>query len=244
MMEAIEQLEECKNYFGDLSSLIHPSWYEAFSSAKKELNQVAIKLIEDESKGITVYPPKHSMFRAFLLTPLTEVKCVIVGQDPYASGDATGVAFSGHGPVPASLSNIIKEVRRSYPKTPFKDPDNACIEGWCEQGVLLINSCLSVEEGKSGAHKGRWFGFLTFIAHAVSEHSIQTPWMLWGAKAAKLEDMLNKKGFKNVMVCGHPSPYSVRYYEKHGQFLLCDEILINNGMDPIDWIRMSPTGKK
>lgn len=236
-----ERHGKCQTYFGDLTSHIHPSWYETFDKAKKELDSAAVKLMKEQEEGIIIYPPKHTTFRSFLLTALSDVKCVIVGQDPYASGDATGVAFSGHGPIPVSLANIISEVRRCYPKIPFRDPPSACIEGWCEQGVLLINSSFTVISGSPGAHRGRWFGLLTFIAQAIADHNSQVPWMLWGARAAKLEDMLNKKGFKEVMICGHPSPKSVHYFEKNGHFLLCDEILINNGMDPIDWTKMSPS---
>lgn len=237
----VDQGPNSVEYFGDLAELIHPSWYDTFTTAKTQLEFVCAKLLKEVATGEVIYPPVQNMLRSFLITPLDSVRCVIVGQDPYYGGDATGVAFSGgREGVPESLKNIVKEVRRCYPHKLIPDLTDPCIEGWSQQGVLLINSSFSVSDSTPGGHRGRWLGVITRIIDSVVGTSSVIPWMLWGAKAKLLEHTLEEKGASNIWTCGHPSPRSVYLYREHGQFVMCDDVLIASGWDPINWSRFNP----
>jgi uracil-DNA glycosylase len=250
------QCEEVVAYFGDLTERIHPSWYETFSSisCQRELKDIVKRLKKKEDAGDSIYPPKENIFRVFKLVPLRiegdeegeSVKCVVIGQDPYPSGDATGVAFSGgrSGVIPASLRNIRNEVVRCYPKKVIPELENPSLEGWCQQGVLLLNQALTVASGKSGSHGGIWVGFITHIISAVLKENKRTPWLLWGAPARRLKDTIDKKGGSNVFEAGHPSPYSVKWFTGNNHFILCNDVLEEGGRELIDWGHWSPVEKE
>lgn len=228
-------------YFGDLSQKVDESWWPFFSlrTVIAELEDIAKKLAIRELNGEVIYPKKENMFRIFLLVPLDAVKVVGMGQDPYANGHATGVAFSGGGKtanvVPGSLKNIVKEVQRCYPKRTIPDLVDPSLEGWCKQGVFLINHCLSVTEHQEGGHKGLWMGFITEVIDVIVKKDSVIPWMLWGSRVRRCQDLIQKRGGTNILICGHPSPRSVAFFRENGHFLEVDRIMLENGWDEIAW---------
>lgn len=229
-------------WFHDVLDTVHSSWVPLFSSVKmkEELADIEKRLNRCIGEGKVIYPKRENILRLFSLVPLEDIKCVIIGQDPYASGDATGVAFSGgrNTNIPASLANIWKEVTRCYPRTqPLSSPS---LEGWCEQGVFLLNRALTVVEGKPGAHLGIWSGAISLVVNAIADYNANIPWLLWGREAKKISDRLDQKQCTHVLVCGHPSPFSVKLFMGNGHFLEVNKYLEADGDEPIDWSRASP----
>lgn len=232
-------------YFGSLSDRVDESWWPLFNrdTVIRELEDIAKKLKAREELDEVIFPMKDKMFRVFLVTPLDSVRAVIMGQDPYANGHATGIAFSGGGKnantVPASLKNIVKEVQRCYPKRTIPDLVDPSLEGWCAQGVLLLNHCLSVTEHQEGGHKGLWMGFITEVIDIIVKKDSVIPWLLWGSRVRRCQDLIQKRGGTNILICGHPSPRSVSFFQENGHFLEVDRIMLENGWDEIAWWRFN-----
>lgn len=188
-------------------------WEKVFEDAAEELNVISekIKFIE---KSHRVVPNKEDLFRAFHICPLEKVRVVIVGQDPYQNLDyeknpvATGCSFSvrKNQPIPPSLRNIFKEIKRVYPDC--KIGDHGCLEKWSEQGVLLLNSCLTTNLGVSGAHSkyNLWMPFIVYVLEAIAEHNSKCIYLLWGKDAQKIEIHLKKNPI--VLKTSHPSGFS------------------------------------
>ncbi len=186
----------------------------------------------------TVYPPKNHLFRAFELTPYEKVKIVILGQDPYhQKGQAMGLAFSvqPHVRIPPSLQNIYKELRNDLGVTPKQNGD---LTGWAKQGVLLLNTTLSVEDSIPGAHQNiGWERFTDYVIKTLDAHEKPIVFLLWGAHARKKKALLqNPKHL--ILEASHPSPLSA-----HRSFLGCrhfsraNEFLKTNGRTPVDFSR-------
>lgn len=160
-------------------------------------------------KQSTVYPPKKDTLNAFKLTPFDEVKVVILGQDPYFSeGQANGLAFSVNDgvPLPPSLQNIFNEIESCLR---YKPNNSGNLERWAKQGVLLLNTVLTVEKNKPGSHVG--FGWQQFTDNAIKKLSDERDgiiFLLWGSYAREKLDLIdNKKHY--TLVTSHPSPLSV-----------------------------------
>lgn len=185
----------------------------------------------------TVYPPRDRIFTALRLTPYSSVKVVILGQDPYHEpNQAHGLAFSvPHGtPLPASLRNIYKEL-----ESDLNIPFTSCgsLEGWAKQGVLLLNSVLTVEHGRANAHKGRGWELLTDeIITKLSQRSKPLVFMLWGRHAqAKIPLITGAQ--HHILQAPHPSPLSA-----HRGFLGCRHFSQANTLlaqwgETVDWSR-------
>ena len=204
------------------------------------LNGTAGKLAENldklQAKGRVILPPAENMFRALELTPLHQVKIVIIGQDPYPTpGDAHGLAFSyvGKRRLPASLKAILKEVARdlSMPVTQKGD-----LTFWAQQGVLLLNSALSVEAGKAGSHlKFGWNPLIEEIIRNISNRDNPTVFMLWGNSARKYVANIDKERHL-VLETGHPSPLNrLRDFEGCAHFSKANAWLRTKGREPVDW---------
>lgn len=186
--------------------------------------------------GKTIYPPQGAWFRALELTPLDKVRVVILGQDPYhGPGQAHGLCFSvppGVRP-PPSLSNIYKELGNDLG---LPCPSHGFLEHWARQGVLLLNSVLTVEMAKAASHsKKGWEQFTDAIIAQVNAQPTPIVFMLWGAYAHK--KAANVDAHRHlVLKAAHPSPLSA-----HNGFLgckhfsQCNAFLISNGFPPIDW---------
>lgn len=218
-----------------------PGWVEVFIKAKGEIELVS-KIL---SQIGLFFPYKKDLFRAFDLCPLNEVKVVIIGQDPYHSThagnpQANGMSFSTNKgcPIQPSLLNIYKELEREY--SDFKIPDHGDLSRWAEQGVLMLNACLTVAPHQAGSHKGIWNGFITRVLDAISEANPECIFLLWGAPAQKLAVKLNQRSIK--LYASHPSPLSAYKDTKDapafmgcGHFKITNDFLIKQGKTPIDW---------
>jgi uracil-DNA glycosylase len=198
-----------------------------------------INFIEAErAKGKIIYPENKNIFNALQLTSFEDCKVVILGQDPYhGPNQAHGLCFSvNHGiPKPPSLKNIFKELKSDLQIT---EPTHGCLSGWAEQGVLLLNTVLSVEAGNANSHANMgWEIFTDKIISLLNEHKRGLIFMLWGAPAQRKVNLLDqKKHF--ILKAPHPSPLSA-----HRGFLGCkhfskaNDILQELGCKCIDWGR-------
>ena len=183
------------------------------------------------AQGASVLPAPDAVFRALTLTPLEDVKAVILGQDPYPTpGDANGLAFSyvGSRRLPASLKVILAEV-------PGR-PASGDLTSWAKRGVLLLNSALTVEAGKSGAHlRYGWSALTDDAVKAVSTRSTPAIFLLWGAQARARAELIDRKRC-GVIETGHPSPLNrLRDFAGTRPFDEANAWLAGRGLSPIDW---------
>ena len=184
----------------------------------------------------TVYPPTEKVFQALLTTPLEEVKVVILGQDPYHGPDqAQGLSFSvpDNIPAPPSLQNILKELADDIEVKPSHD-----LTSWAEQGVLLLNACLTVPAGKANGHIGQiWEPFTDAVIKVVNNLDISVVFVLWGAYARKKKSLVTNP--KHLIIeSAHPSPLSVyRGFWGSKPFSKANTFLTETGQEPIDWLR-------
>lgn len=201
--------------------------------------------------GATIYPPHP--FYALSLTPLAQVRVVILGQDPYHGlGQAQGLAFSvAPGvKVPPSLRNIFKEIAQdcALERLPQKNPADGSLQRWAQQGVLLLNTCLTVEEGRPGSHARQgWESLTDDIIKAVAVRGAPVVFMLWGAHAQSKQGLVasavEQAGLPAdlhlVLTANHPSPLSALRPPKPfmgcGHFSLANAFLGRNGSAKIDW---------
>lgn len=189
-----------------------------------------------DSAGAPIYPQKPRRFRALELVKPDEIKAVILGQDPYhGEGQAHGLAFSVSPGVriPPSLRNIFKELSRDLGIEP---PAHGFLESWAKQGVLLLNTVLSVEEGKAGSHQGLGWEEITdaVISHAGSQKS-PAVFMLWGSHAQKKKPLIDPTRHL-ILDAPHPSPLSAhRGFIGCGHFRKVNTFLSQSGLAEIDW---------
>jgi uracil-DNA glycosylase len=225
-----------------IPATLSEGWNAALADAFAAPSMVALKafLVAQKAAGKRIFPPGRDWFRALELTSLEMVKVVILGQDPYhGPGQAHGLCFSVPAGVrpPPSLGNIFKELRADVG---FDPPGHGCLEHWARQGVLLLNSVLTVEMAQAASHKGRgWERFTDAVIAAVAARSEPVVFMLWGAyaqqKASFVEDVA-QGGRHLVLKAAHPSPLSA-----HNGFLGCrhfsqaNAFLARAGRSQIDW---------
>jgi len=193
-------------------------------------------IVERRRLGKVIYPAPSNWFNAFRLTPFDRVKVVILGQDPYhGPGQAHGLCFSvPRGiPAPPSLVNIFKqlELEFGYPR-----PTHGCLESWAEQGVLLLNSVLTVERGAAASHQGKgWERFTDRVVEVLNAHSRGLVFMLWGAYAERKGKIIDTAKHR-VLRSPHPSPLSAhRGFLGNGHFCAANAWLTETGEAPIDW---------
>lgn len=182
-----------------------------------------------------VYPPAQHILRALDLCPLDSVKVVIVGQDPYhGTGQANGLSFSvGEGvPFPPSLQNIFKEIQNDLGITPQSSGD---LSRWAKQGVLMLNSVLTVLANKPASHAGiGWEQFTDAIIQALNTKRTHVVYLLWGKYAQSKGAVINRDQ-NLVLTSGHPSPYSASLFFGNHHFSKCNQYLEKHGIAPIDW---------
>ena len=207
--------------------------------ATAQAQQLGNFLVTEEAAGRRIYPPQESRLRALELTPLDSVKVVILGQDPYhGPGQAHGLAFSvPQGvKVPPSLVNIYKEIESDCGVT---RPSHGNLEHWARQGVLLLNTSLTVEEGRAGSHqKMGWEAITDAAVAAVAAREEPSVFMLWGNHAKRKAERVPglTEGRHLVLTAPHPSPLSA-----HSGFFGCkhfsraNAFLHANGRGTIDW---------
>lgn len=187
--------------------------------------------------GKTIYPPKQDVFNAFNLTELAKVKVVILGQDPYhGPNQAHGLCFSVQLGVktPPSLVNIYKELASDIAN--FTIPQHGFLQSWAEQGVLLLNSVLTVEQAQAHSHsKIGWERFTDKVIQQLSDHSHGVVFLLWGSHAQKKGSVIDKQ--KHHVLSGpHPSPLSAyRGFFGCRHFSQTNSLLNQQGKTPINW---------
>lgn len=193
-------------------------------------------LKQEISQGKKIFPPAKDCFSALNLTPFENVKVVIMGQDPYhGQGQAHGLSFSVNEGVrfPPSLLNILKELEADLG---FGRPPSGSLRPWAEQGVLLLNAVLTVEESKAGAHQGKgWEDFTDVIIHALNDQKEHLVFILWGAYAQKKGAFVNRDKHL-VLESVHPSPLSAhRGFFGTKPFSKTNTYLKSHGLSPINW---------
>lgn len=203
---------------------------------KKEYYQQLRQFLIAEYNSHTIYPPMNDIFNALRATSYSDVKAVILGQDPYhGAGQAHGMCFSVKKGVqpPPSLVNIFKEL---YQDLGVPIPPHGQLTSWAENGVLLLNTALTVREGQANSHRGKgWEIFTDRVISLLNEREQPIVFILWGGNArAKKQLITNPRHL--ILECAHPSPLSAyngffgcRHFSKANAFLTA------NGIEPIDW---------
>lgn len=193
--------------------------------------------LKAEYETKTIYPPKHLIFNALNTTPLSAVKVVILGQDPYhGAGQAMGLSFSVPKviPKPPSLQNILKELATDLgiPVCPHGD-----LTHWANQGVLLLNATLTVEHGQAGSHQNRgWEAFTDAVIDVINRQTERTVFILWGSYAKRKGRFIDTNRHL-ILSANHPSPLSANRGGFFGSrpFSQTNAYLMANGKTPIDW---------
>lgn len=194
------------------------------------------KFVKNEYKSSEVYPPGSKIFDAFNLTPLDKVKVVILGQDPYhGPGQANGLCFSVNHDVemPPSLVNIFREIRSDTGEIPYHDGD---LSRWARQGVLLLNSTLTVSRGRAGSHQGMgWEEFTDSVIKTLCDTRENLVFILWGSYAIKKGSIIDRSRHL-VLTSPHPSPLSAHrgFFGNH-HFTRANSYLKEHGKTPVDW---------
>lgn len=209
-----------------LQSLIHGKQYKR-----------TCHFVDDEYRTKVVFPNYEDIYKVFSLTSFSTIKVVILGQDPYhKKGQAHGLAFSvkGSTTLPPSLKNIYKEIESDL--TVKKDFSSGNLEQWAQQGVFLLNTILTVEDGSPLSHKGKgWEYFTDAVIKTISDDSEHVVFMLWGKYAQQKEVLIDTKKHL-VLTAPHPSPFSARtgfFGSKH--FSRCNLYLKRHHKKPIMW---------
>lgn len=193
------------------------------------------KFLTEQYNTKTIYPQSQFVFNALNLVKYQDVKVVIFGQDPYHQpNQAHGLAFSVQDGIktPPSLVNIFKEIESELG---IKTIDSGNLERWARQGVLLLNTCLTVEQNKPNSHKNKgWEDFTKAVAKVLSDRQDPIVFLLWGANAKIFEPLIAKHHF--VLKSVHPSPLSAyNGFFGNGHFLKTNQILQSLGKSPVDW---------
>lgn len=219
-------------------------WERVFKQSEAEFTAIDEYLLKDEAEHGMCLPLRKDIFNAFHFTPLSKVKVVIFGQDPYHGlynglPVAHGLSFSvDYGtPIPESLNNIFQELQRDPYVRGFRKPDHGNLIHWAKQGVLLLNTCLTVRKGEPGSHGSIWMGFINKVISAIMKVNKKTIFLLWGREAQKLIPQL---GNSKILETSHPSGYSFKQgFYGCGHFSLINEQLRAMRQIPIDWTLQS-----
>lgn len=198
--------------------------------------QSLIQFVKNEYKTQVIYPPGNLIFNAFDSCPWENVRVVILGQDPYINpGQAMGLCFSVPDgvPKPPSLQNIFKEI---LTETGQAVPASGNLERWARQGVLLLNTVLTVRAGLSNSHQGKgWEQFTDTVIRRLSDKKEGLVFLLWGSPARKKAELIDARRHL-ILESAHPSPMSVtRGFFGNGHFNKCNEWLNKKGQNPIIW---------
>lgn len=207
---------------------------DLFSS---ELYAKIREFLKYEYSHYVIHPDMNDIFNAFKYTPFSNVKAVILGQDPYhGEGQAHGLCFSVKNGVelPPSLKNIYKELYSDLKIPPAK---SGCLTKWAEQGVLLLNTTLTVRDGAANSHSNcGWQQFTDEVIKIISKKQSPVVYLLWGANARAKKSLLSSNEKHLILECAHPSPLSAFngfFGCKH--FSKTNDFLTKNGLSPIDW---------
>ena len=219
-------------------SMLDGEWAKAVGAEfKKTYDRDLYNFVRDEYATHVVYPPADDIFNAMHFTPLDKVKVLILGQDPYHNvNQAHGLSFSvlpSQKDIPPSLQNIYKEL---HDDLGCDIPNNGYLKKWADQGVLLLNTVLTVRAHQANSHQGHgWEKFTDAIIEAVNEQDRPIVYMLWGRPAqSKIPMLTNPKHL--ILKAPHPSPLSAyRGFFGCKHFSQANEFLKEHGVEPIDW---------
>ncbi|WP_440321504.1 uracil-DNA glycosylase [Laedolimicola sp.] len=218
-------------------SMIQNDWLEPLKPEfSKPYYAELFKFVKNEYSTRQIFPPADDIFNAFHLTPLHEVKVVILGQDPYHNdGQAHGLCFSVKPDVaiPPSLVNIYQEL---HDDLGCYIPNNGYLTKWAKQGVLMLNTVLTVRAHQANSHRGMgWEQFTDAAIRILNEQDRPIVFILWGSPAQKKAQMLNNPKHL-ILKAPHPSPLSAyRGFFGSRPFSQTNEFLVKNGLEPIDW---------
>lgn len=212
-------------------------WRAVFDSNKNELSQLSDRIVMETKICSTIYPPPHQVFRALTSSEPSEIKVVIVGQDPYHNGSAEGLCFSvpENRKLNPSLRNILKEVEAQGWAV---DMNKGSLASWADQHVLLLNTALTVTEGNAGSHTDFWNTFTRHLICFISEKTRHVVWMLWGKHAQAYKKFID--GSKHcILEAGHPSPLArgafARDMRVSPHFQMANEYLESKGKTKVYW---------
>lgn len=220
-----------------MAEIFKNSWQELLlPEMEKPYYKKLRQFLIDEYKNNTVYPDMYSIFNALHYTDYNDVKAVILGQDPYhGPNQAHGLSFSVRKGVPAppSLVNIYKEMKDDLG---VAIPSHGCLEKWAKEGVLLLNTVLTVRRGEANSHRDMgWEQFTDYIIRLLNERDKPMVFILWGAPAIRKESMIDQKRHY-VIKSPHPSPLSAyRGFFGSKPFSRTNHFLESQGIEPIDW---------
>ena len=216
---------------------IEPSWKQHLAPEFEKPYFVKLtNFVRQEYRTTTCYPPGKLIFNAFNLCPYDKEKVVIIGQDPYhGPGQAHGLCFSVNDgvPFPPSLQNIFKELNADLG---ISIPNNGELTDWAKQGVLMMNTVLTVRQGQPNSHKGKgWEQLTDAVIKKLNERNVPTAFILWGGNA-KAKAPLITNPIHAVFKAAHPSPLSA-YNGFFGcrHFSKVNDFLVSNNIQPIDW---------
>ncbi len=220
------------------TSNLHPDWLLHLCDEFEQdyMRELSSYLKAEKSQGKVIYPESKDMFAALNATPLSSVRLVILGQDPYhGPNQAHGLSFSVMPgvKVPPSLRNMYKELEADLA---CSIPSHGHLKSWADQGVLLLNAVLSVEQANAGSHQGKgWERFTDKVIELVNTQCSNVVFMLWGAYAQKKGESIDVTKHL-VLKAPHPSPLSAhRGFFGCGHFSKANDYLTANGRQPIDW---------
>lgn len=217
---------------------MHEDWKSILKEEfeKEYYKNILLFIKEEEENGKIIYPKKEKIFKSFEISP-SKIKVIIIGQDPYhGENQANGLAFSVEigQKIPPSLRNIYKEIEAEFGyEMSKKNGDLTC---WFNQGVLLINTSLTVEKSKPGSHKDiGWSQFTDTIIKKISDNFDRKIFILWGSHAIKKQQIIDEKKHL-ILTSNHPSPFSAyRGFFGNNHFKKANNFLIENNQTPIDW---------
>ena len=218
---------------------LEPSWLEVLGNEfdKNYMAQLRQFLKNEKQAGNKIYPKGSDIFNAFNKTPFSNLKVVILGQDPYhGENQAHGLSFSVQKgiTIPPSLRNIYKELQTDIPG--FKIPNHGDLTEWAEQGVLLLNASLTVRAGLPGSHQKKgWEEFTDNVIKTISDKKEGIVFILWGSFAQAKAGLIDETKH-HIIRSPHPSPFSAnRGFFGSKPFSKTNEILIQKGKKAIDW---------
>jgi uracil-DNA glycosylase len=231
-----------KSLLESFNTRLDPAWVTVLA---QQFEQPYMRILSDflrveKAASKIIFPCEEHWFAAFNATPFDQVNVVILGQDPYhgmhlGQAQAQGLSFSvpDNIPHPPSLRNIFKEL---YQDLAAPIPVSGCLQSWAKQGVLLLNSTLTVEQAKAGSHQGRgWEQLTDYAISALSEHREGVIFLLWGSYAHKKTQWIDETKHC-VLKTVHPSPLSAyRGFLGCGHFSQANEYLVAQGKKAIDW---------
>lgn len=215
---------------------IDPSWKKALEPEFSKPYWLKLSdAVRKQYLSKIVYPPAKNVFSAFDLCPFEKTKVVIVGQDPYhGAHQANGLSFSVNKGIalPPSLQNIYKEIKDDLGITPSQSGD---LSRWASQGVLMLNSVLTVLASSPASHKDLgWEQFTDAVVQTLNTKKKNIVYMLWGKYAQTKGSAIDRRN-NLVLSSGHPSPFSAHLFYGHHHFSKCNEYLESHGISTIDW---------